>query len=66
MTNDKFFHQYPHYNFKNEGFPQVLIERVQERRAARIDNLKQLERDIAKDIEKLSLKCDCKNHTKDL
>ena len=43
----------------------MLIDRVQERRAARIDNLKQLERDIAKDIEKLSLKCGCNNHTKD-
>ena len=43
----------------------MLIDRVQERRAARIDNLKKLERDIAKDIEKLSLKCGCNNHNKD-
>ena len=65
MNKDDFFNLYPHYNFKKEGFPQVLIERVQERRAARIDNLKQLERDIAKDIERRSLKCGCNNHTKD-
>ena len=65
MTKDEFFQQYPNYHFKNEGFPQVLIDRVQERRAARIDNLKKLERDIAKDIEKLSLKCGCNNHNKD-
>ena len=65
VSKDDFINLYPPYNFKKEGFPQVFIERVQERRAARIDNLKQLERDIAKDIEKLSLKCGCNNHTKD-
>ena len=65
LSKSEFFNLYPDYNYKKEGFPQVLIQRVQERRAAQRDNLKQLEREISMEVERLSLKCGCNDHTKD-
>ena len=32
LTKEEFFEQYPNYHFRDEGFPQVLIDRIQERK----------------------------------
>ena len=64
LTKEEFFEQYPNYHFRDEGFPQVLIDRIQERKAARRENLKKVEKDLERGIGKLSLTCGCNKDIK--
>lgn len=64
LTKTEFFEQYPNYHYRDEGFPQVLIDRIQERKEARKENLKKAERDLERSIGKLSLKCGCNKDAK--
>ena len=57
LTKTEFFEQYPNYHYRDEGFPQVLIDRIQERKKARKESLRKAERDLERSIGKLSLKC---------
>ena len=66
LTKTEFFEQYPNYHYQDEGFPQVLIDRIQERKEARKENLKKAERDLERSIGKLSLKCGCNKDAKRL
>ena len=57
LTKTEFFKQYPDFNYHDEGFPQILLDRIQERKKARKERLRQAERDLERSIGKLSLKC---------
>ena len=57
LTKTEFFKQYPDFNYRNEGFPQILLDRIQERKKARKERLRKAERDLERSIGKLSLKC---------
>ena len=57
LTKTEFFEQYPDFNYRDEGFPQILLDRIQERKKARKERLRKAERDLVRSIGKLSLKC---------
>ena len=63
----EFFDLYPDYNYAKEGFPEVHIQIVQEKRAAQRNKPtgKQLEREVTIEVERRKLKCGCNAHTKD-
>ena len=66
MKNE-FFDLYPNSDYDKEGFPQVLIQMVQERRAAQRNKptVRQLEREVTMEVERRKLKCGCNAHNKD-
>ena len=57
LMKTEFFEQYPDFNYCDEGFPQILLDRIQERKKARKERLRKAERDLERSIGKLSLKC---------
>ena len=57
LTKTEFFEQYPDFNYRDEGFPQILLDKIRERKKARKERLRQAERDLERSIGKLSLKC---------
>ena len=67
FTKNEFFDLYPDYNYAKEGFPQVLIQMVQEKRAAQRNKptVRQLEREVTMEVERRKLKCGCNAYTKD-
>ena len=57
LSKTEFFERYPDFNYHDEGFPRILLDKIQERKRARKERLRQAERDLERSIGKLSLKC---------
>ena len=57
LSKTEFFERYPDFNYRDEGFPRILLDKIQERKRGRKERLRQAERDLERSIGKLSLKC---------
>ena len=56
LTKSKFFERYPDFNHNVDSFPKILLDQIRERKRMKEKRLKQAHRDLARNIERLSLR----------
>ena len=56
LTKSQFFTRFPDFNNYIDGFPKVLLDQIRERKRMKEKRLKQAHRDLARNIERLSLR----------
>ena len=56
LTKPQFFTRFPNFNHKVDSFPKVLLDQIRERKQMKEKRLKQAHRDLARNIERLSLR----------
>ena len=55
LSKPQFFEKFPTYDYRKEPFPKVLIDKINIKRRLRQSSLKQAYRDLARNVERLSL-----------
>ena len=55
LSKPEFFERFPTYDYRIEPFPKVLIDKINIKRKLRQSSLKQAHRDLARNVERLSL-----------
>ena len=56
LTKLQFFEIFPTFDYRKDSFPKVLIDKIKIKRRLRESRLKQAYRDLARNVERLSLK----------
>ena len=56
LTKSQFFTRFPDFNHNVDSFPKVLLDQIRERKRMKEKRLKQAHRDLARNIERLSLR----------
>ena len=56
LTKTQFFTRFPDFNPNIDSFPKVLLDQIRERKRMKEKRLKQAHRDLARNIERLSLR----------
>ena len=56
LTKSQFFERFPGFNHNVDSFPKVLLDQIRERKRMKEKRLKQAHRDLARNIERLSLR----------
>ena len=56
LSKPQFFEKFPTFDYRKEPFPKVLIDKIKIKRRLRESRLKQAYRDLARNVERLSLK----------
>ena len=56
LTKPQFFEKFPTFDYRKEPFPKVLIDKIKIKRKLRESRLKQAHRDLARNVERLSLR----------
>ena len=56
LTKPQFFTRFPNFNHKVDSFPKVLLDQIKARKQMKEKRLKQAHRDLARNIERLSLR----------
>ena len=56
LTKSQFFERFPGFNHNVDSFPKILLDQIRERKQMKEKRLKQAHRDLARNIERLSLR----------
>ena len=56
LTKLQFFDRFPDFNYRKDSFPKVLIDKIKVRKQLKERRLKQAHKDLARNIERLSLR----------
>ena len=56
LTKSQFFKRYPDFNHNIDSFPKILLDQIRERKRMKKERLRQAHRDLARNIERLSLR----------
>ena len=56
LTKSQFFERFPGFNHNVDSFPKILLDQIRERKRMKEKRLKQAHRDLARNIERLSLR----------
>ena len=56
LTKSQFFTRFPDFNHNVDSFPKILLDQIRERKRMKEKRLKQAHRDLARNIERLSLR----------
>ena len=56
LTKLQFFDRFPDFNYRKDSFPKVLIDKIKIRKQLKERGLKQAHKDLARNIERLSLR----------
>ena len=56
LTKSQFFTRFPDFNHNVDSFPKVLLDQIRERKRMKEKRLKQAHRDLARNIDRLSLR----------
>ena len=56
LTKPQFFEKFPTFDYRKEPFPKVLIDKIKIKRKLKESRLKQAYKDLARNVERLSLK----------
>ena len=56
LTKSQFFERFPGFNHNVDSFPKILLDQIREKKRMKEKRLKQAHRDLARNIERLSLR----------
>ena len=56
LSKPQFFEKFPTFDYRKEPFPKVLIDKIKIKRKLKESHLKQAYKDLARNVERLSLK----------
>ena len=56
LTKTEFFERYPDFNYHDDCFPQILLDKIRERKRVKKERLRQAHRDLERSIERLSIR----------
>ena len=56
LTKSEFVERYPDFNHHEDCFPKILLDKIRERKRVKKERLRQAQRDLERNIERLSIR----------